>query len=224
MYGEANYFNILNTAKQNKKKVIYEKRVMPMRKKTRVKRGIIIFLFVVNYIPYISAQKICLKNNLIHDAVLIPNLSAEWTLSDKLSIDLNAAYNPFQFSDTKKWKLIAFRPEIRFWTFKKYAGAFWGVHVGYKFFNMGGIGIDIPSFGDLSSSRVQGSMYDAGITFGHQWILSPRWGIEAFLGVGYAKSVYDEYVCVKCGEKSGRYNDDYFGPTKTGISLVYMLK
>lgn len=202
---------------------MWRKRI-PMENRRRLIRVIIVLLFTVNGVVHVRSQNVCLKNNLIHDAVLIPNLSTEWTISDKLSVDFNVAYNPFQFSDTKKWKLIAFRPEIRFWTFKKYAGAFWGVHVGYKFFNMGGIGIDIPSFGDLSSSRVQGSTYDAGITFGHQWILSPRWGIEAFFGVGYAKSVYDEYVCVKCGEKSGSYNDDYFGPTKTGISLVYMLK
>ena len=116
------------------------------------------------------------------------------------------------------------QPEVRFWTFKKYAGLFWGIHTGYKFFNIAGIDRDIPAFGNLSASRVEGSSYDAGISLGYQWILSPRWGVETFLGVGYAKLQYDKYICVKCGEKSGSYNDNYFGPTKAGIALIYMLK
>jgi hypothetical protein len=197
---------------------------MPMHEKNRVKRILIIFLFGVNYISIASSQGICIKNNLLYDAIWVPNLNTEWTISDNLSIDFNVAYNPFQLSETKKWKLIMLQPEVRFWTFKKYAGFFWGIHTGYKFFNIGGIDRDIPAFGNLSASRVEGSSYDAGISLGYQWILSPRWGVETFLGAGYAKLQYDKYICAKCGEKSGSYNDNYFGPTKAGIALIYMLK
>jgi hypothetical protein len=192
--------------------------------KRPVKRAAVIFLLTVGFVPYIWSQKICIKNNVLYDAALIPNLSLELTASDKMSVDIDAAYNPFQISDTKKWKMIMFQPELRFWTFKKYAGSFWGIYMGYKYFNIGGIDWNIPSFGNLSTSRVQGSAYDAGISFGRQWILSTRWGFETFLGLGYSKLVYDKYVCGKCGEKLGNYNDNYFGPSKAGVALIYMLK
>lgn len=192
--------------------------------KRRIEIAVIIFLLSMGFVPNVWSQKICIKNNLLYDAVLIPNLNFEFTVSDKMSIDVATAYNPFQISDTKKWKMIMFQPELRFWTFKKYAGFFWGIHTGYKFFNIGGIDRDIPAFGNLSASRVQGSAYDAGFSFGRQWILSPRWGVETFLGVGYSRLLYDKYVCGKCGEKLGNYTDNYFGPTKAGIALIYMLK
>jgi hypothetical protein len=187
-------------------------------------KAIIIIILSIMSIDQMSSQKICLKNNILYDMALMPNLDCEVSISKKISLDMDVVYNPFQISDTKKWKMLMFQPEVRYWTGVKYASSFFGIHAGYKIYNIGGIDIDNPVFGNLSDYRDQGNLWDAGITYGHQWILSARWGIEAFIGAGYAKLNYDKYKCVKCGEMTGSYATDYFGPTKAGISLVYMIK
>ena len=49
-------------------------------------------------------------------------------------------------------------------------------------------------FKKLRDHRYDGYMYGGGISIGHQWILSKRWGIEGEIGAGYARMHYDEYA------------------------------
>ena len=76
----------------------------------------------------------------------------------------------------------------------------------------------------MQQNRYEGHFYGAGISIGHAWILKRRWGIEATLGLGYARIVYDKYPCAVCGTRLKSGNRDYFGPTKVGISLIYLIK
>ena len=48
--------------------------------------------------------------------------------------------------------------------------------------------------------------------------------MEATIGVGYARLEYDKYArdC-KC-EKLGHNTRNYFGPTKVGLSFIYVIK
>jgi hypothetical protein len=55
-------------------------------------------------------------------------------------------------------------------------------------------------------------------------VLGNRWGLEATVGVGYAYLDYDKYPCAKCGRKIGSASEHYFGPTKAGITLIFMIK
>lgn len=61
----------------------------------------IIFLFVG---ISLSAQDMAVKTNLLYDATTTFNLGAEFCLAPKWTLDLSANYNPFTFSDNKKWK------------------------------------------------------------------------------------------------------------------------
>lgn len=61
----------------------------------------IIFLFIG---ISLSAQDIAIKTNLLYDISTTINLGAEFRLAPKWTLDLSANYNPFTFSDSKKWK------------------------------------------------------------------------------------------------------------------------
>ena len=52
----------------------------------------------------LSAQNVAVKTNLLYDATTTFNLGAEIGLSPRWTLDLSANYNPFSFSDNKKWK------------------------------------------------------------------------------------------------------------------------
>ena len=48
--------------------------------------------------------------------------------------------------------------------------------------------------------------------------------MEATVGVGYARVDYDRYNCQDCGTKLNSGHKNYFGPTKLGLSLIYIIK
>ena len=50
-----------------------------------------------------------------------------------------------------------------------------------------------------------------------------RWSIKATTDVRYARVSYDRYNCRDCGSKLNSGHKNYFGPTKLGISLIYIL-
>lgn len=193
-------------------------------KKISIRLLLSFVIVILGSIEYTYSQKVAIKNNTLYDAVQIPNLNLEIAISPRISLDLNYAYNPFQINENKKWKLSGTQPEIRYWTKKRFKGHFFGIHGGYSIFNIGGIDIQNPVFEDLGSHRFQGTLYNAGLTYGFLWRFSSHWGLETFVGVGYARLNYDKYKCVTCGEKLGTYITEYFGPTKAGISLVYLIK
>ena len=54
--------------------------------------------------------------------------------------------------------------------------------------------------------------------------LKKRWSIEASVGLGYARIEYEKYPCAECGSRLKSDTRNYFGPTKVGISLIYLIK
>ncbi len=165
------------------------------------------------------APRIALKTNLLYDATTTINLGAEFLLGRKLTLDVPLSYNPWTFSDNKKIKHFLVQPELRYWTCEPFNHSFFGVHLHYAYFNMGGF----KQLG-MENFRYQGNLYGAGISYGYHWILAPRWSLEGTIGVGYARLIYDKYECETCGDFVGSETKDYFGPTKAGVSLVFMIK
>jgi len=76
----------------------------------------------------------------------------------------------------------------------------------------------------LRKYRYEGTLYGAGIAYGHQWILGKRWNLEATIGVGYARIEYDKYEYQTCGPYIKKGTKDYIGPTKVGINFIYIIK
>ena len=167
-----------------------------------------------------SAQKVALNNNLLIDGMASVNLGVEFKAGKRTTINIPASLNLWSFSDDKKFKHFAIQPEFRWWACQPFAGHFWGIHAHYASYNAGGIG----PFDAVKEHRYEGWLAGGGISYGYNWILAPRWSLEAEVGAGYAYLSYDKFPCGKCQPASGHENKHYFGPTKLGLSLVFLIK
>lgn len=188
------------------------------------KLKLIIFIAVLcGTCSQLAAQKVALKNNLLYDATATPNLQLELGLTPKTTLELGVGVNPFNFSDNKKFKHWLFQPEYRYWLCERFSGHFFGVHAHGGQFNVGNW--DIPIALDVfKNHRYEGYFYGAGLSYGYQWVLSPRWNIEANIGGGYARIHYDKFPCAKCGTRQDKGKHNYWGVTKAAVSVVYFLK
>lgn len=192
-------------------------------------------LFYISVLPS-SAQSIpsdsvifiptgSIKNNLLYDATLTPNIGLEVKIGSRSTFQVFYGINPWKFSDTKKWRHWSLMPEYRYWLKKEKApyllGWFAGVHALGGEFNVGGVDMPFGMMKWLKNNRYEGWYIGGGLTLGHAWRLSDRWRLEAAVGVGYIRFRYDRYQNEWCGDfiHSGTY--DYFGPTKLALNIAY---
>lgn len=164
---------------------------------------------------------IAIKSNVLYDLTGTFSLGAEFRLGEKMSLDVPLNYNPFTFSDNRKWKHFLIQPELRLWVKETFSGHFFGLHAHYAYYNIGNLPKPFSQY--MRSNRMQGWFAGTGVSYGYRWDFSHNWGLEATIGAGYAYMDYDKYPCVKCGDKTGSTTKHYFGPTKVGITLIYIL-
>lgn len=174
--------------------------------------------------------KVGIKTNLLYGAgAFTPNVGVEIGLGRRTTLDLSGGYNWFNLKGTadnnKKLVHWLVQPEFRYFLCEKFNGHFFGVHGLYSQYNIGGH--ELPMlFGKGSKEyRHEGNAFVAGISYGYQLMLGKHWNLEFNIGVGYMHLKYDKYACPTCGKKveSGA-TKNYFGPTKAGISLIYIIK
>lgn len=184
--------------------------------------SIILFLFVLGS----HAQSVGLKTNIAHWATMAtPNIGIEMALNRKYTLEVDAGYNPFTFSDNKKFKHWLVQPELRYWTCESFNGHFFGVHALAAEYNVGGIDLPIGRLKNIKNERYEGYAFGGGISYGYQWPIAKRMNLELSIGAGYAYLLYDKYNCVLCGEKlESDVKENYFGVTKAAISLIYFIK
>ena len=95
----------------------------------------ICFFFFLLFSLQSFSQKVVLKNNLVYDALLTPNLSVEFSLGKKWTLDTQIGMNFFFYENdatangykTKKWSHWLVQPEIRYWTCETFNGWFLGL-------------------------------------------------------------------------------------------------
>jgi outer membrane protein OmpA-like peptidoglycan-associated protein len=167
----------------------------------------------------IETPTIVLKSNLLYDLTSTINLGAEFRLSDRFTLDVPFNYNPWTFSGNKKIKHLGVQPELRYWLKQSFGGSFLGVHAHVATYNWSRVFTDY---------QYEGWLIGGGLSYGYRWNLGSRWGLEASVGVGYARLNYDKYAapkedCITCGERLKSSGRNYFGPTKVALSLVYTI-
>ncbi|MDR2919892.1 MAG: DUF3575 domain-containing protein [Tannerella sp.] len=188
-----------------------------------MKKGIFIVLVAFLSLPLYS-QHIALKNNLVYDATLTPNLSLEIALAKKITLDLGFGYNPFEFSDGKQFKHWLAQPELRFWMCEKFNGTFFGIHAHGGEFNVANLDLPFDFMQQLKDHRYEGYFYGGGVSIGHEWVLAKHWNLEASIGGGYARVEYDKYECGDCGAKLKSDHYNYFGVTRATLSIIYIFR
>lgn len=169
-----------------------------------------------DYLP-----KFGVKTNILYLAAATPNIALEFALAHKWTLDLMTAYNPFQLQKGGINLLWFVQPEVRYWFCQRFERHFVGLHGIYGRFNIGDVGFLTKTF---EQNRYNGWGAGAGIAYGYHMPIGKRWAMEFTLGAGYVYLEYDKYRCYECDEFVARKNRYYFGPTKAGISLIYMIK
>lgn len=184
----------------------------------------LVILALATSLSFSFAQKVAIKNNLLYDATVTPNLALEIAMSRKMTLEMAAGLNFFDFSDNKKFKHWLVQPELRWWTCDVFNGHFFGLHGHGAQFNVGGWDIPVGRLKTFRDNRYQGYLYGGGLSYGYQWLLRPRWNLEASIGGGYARIHYEKYPCTTCGTKLDEGHTNYFGVTKAAVSLIYIIK
>lgn len=139
------------------------------------------------------------------------NAEVSMTLDRKHSLHLPLYYNPFVFSGNKKLQNFTLLPGVRSWMLESYIGGFIGANaIGTKYHFT------------WKDYRYRGQAYGAGISAGYALMLSPRWNLEAEVGIGLVWADYQKYPCEKCTQKLEDKQGWYPVPNKVGVSLVYL--
>lgn len=168
----------------------------------------------------INAQKWGITTNALYWATSTPNIGVEYAFHSRMSLAASASYNPFTFGNNHKLKHVLGQIEYRYWLNSSFKGHFFGVHAQGGVFNFSGL----PLTNTMRDYRFEGNAYGGGFTYGYQWTINQRFRIGAEIGLGYLYLDYDKFYCPTCGERIDHYRNNYLGPTKAAVSLVYLLK
>lgn len=191
-----------------------------------MKKAFTLLFFTALAATAVQAQRVVLKHNVLLDVVHSPNLSLSLGLNKKQTLDFQVGFNPFTYNaaDNAKFRHITVQPEWRYWTCERFNGWFVGVHAHAGRFNAGNVSMPFNLFHTVKDNRYEGWFAGAGVGLGYQLPLSRRFSLEAEIGAGYAYVDYDRFACGKCGSRQHEGNTDYWGVTRAGLSLVYVLK
>jgi hypothetical protein len=162
------------------------------------------------------------KTNLIYDGALTPNLAIEVPIKKKFSIELSSTYNAWDMKDNVKWKNLMIIPEFRYWLKDNTSGQFFGAHIGWAKYNIGGI--TMPYFADANYYRYDGWAIGLGLAAGYKWQITNSLSTEVNIGVGVIYTKYDKYLAPKCGPFWGSFKNILIAPTKVGLSFIYMFQ
>lgn len=199
----------------------------------------------------LCGQQIAIKNNLLYDATASVNLALEFALADNLTVDVSGSYNPWVFPQKTynlrgdlikeyngKFKHLMIQPELRWWPCEKFSRHFLGLHAHYAVYNVGGLDFLPDGFGEykrpngasyvyvdgIQNNRFEGWLAGAGVAYGYHLLISTRFSMEFTLGLGYTFLAYDKYKCGDCGEKLSNSQMHFLGPTKAGLTAIFMIQ
>ena len=110
-----------------------------------------------------------LKNNLLYDLTLTPNIGVEVVADSANSIQVFYGLHPWIFSNNKKLRHWSLMPEWRHWTQPRkglLTGWFWGIHLVGGQYNIGGKHLPFGLFKPLRYNRYEGWYAGGGLTLG----------------------------------------------------------
>ena len=171
-----------------------------------------------------GAQTVAVKSDLLTGSMLTsPNLGVELKLSERFTLEAGFHYNPFPAGGDRRWKHWFVQPELRYWMCQL-RRTFLRGKPDVRRVQRSKARLPFGLFKGIRSERYEGDFTGVGISYGYHFILSPRWGLETSIGVGFLHTGYERYRCSHCGERTGSGNRNLVAPTKAAISIVYMIK
>jgi len=125
------------------------------------------------------------------------------------------------FTSTRKFRVLAFQPEIRFWPgHDSRNGFFAGLHLGIAWYNVAFNGDTRYQDHSRTTPAIGG-----GCAAGYRLILSHdhKWGLEASIGAGIYHLDYDTFQNSAGGRITGRRRRTFFGVDQAAVSIVYRI-
>ena len=163
---------------------------------------------------------ISVKTNLMAYSTLIPNVGVEVRITPRLSFEITGLYSPYNlFVHDFKTRVLAMKPEIRYWwgeSLRK--GHFVGIHLPVAGFN-------IQLNEDFRYQDPNHALWGVGLNYGYAMLIGKRqnWSLDFTIGFGYMDVKYDVYEGVRNGKYVRTEEKHYFGPTRVGINLSYII-
>lgn len=159
---------------------------------------------------------LAVKSNLLVLATTVANVGVEVELCPHATLDIPVLYSPYDITPTRKVRVLATQPELRWWPGSVMQGHFVGLHT-----HVAGFNIAVNDKGRYQDPNH--ALWGMGVSYGYAllWGKSKQWGVEFTLGVGFAEYDYDVYQNWPGGQLFDSGSDWYWGITRAGISLSY---
>ncbi|MDR1527425.1 MAG: DUF3575 domain-containing protein [Dysgonamonadaceae bacterium] len=170
---------------------------------------------------------IALKNNLLYDAALLPNLTVEWYMGKQWSLAVEGKWSWWTFDQPiqNQWfhRIQTLGVELRKWVKSPYPlhGHALGVYS-----TIGNYDIRLFTENEYTKGWLSYLSWSAGLSYAYSVPVARRFNLEFGLAAGYVGGRYYEYdYCMTHEHWAQRiiYNRNYFGPTRVNISLVWLL-
>ena len=171
-------------------------------------------------VEYQKTPLMSVKTNLLAYSTLIPNLGFEVRLAKHWSAEITGLYSPYNlFRHDLKTRVLAMKPEVRYWfgeSLRK--GHFVGVHMPIAGFN-------VQLNDDYRYQDPNHALWGLGLNYGYAMLLGKqqKWSIDFTIGFGYMDLKYDVYEGVYNGKYIRTEEKHYFGPTRVGINISYLI-
>lgn len=168
-----------------------------------------------------GARIVRLKTNLLYDACLIPNIGIDVAYTDSWSV--SAGWHYADFSSNRRhryWQSYGGELEVRRWLSPTRKmdkqGSYAGVYLqGFNY------DVEINDHHGFQSDHWH---FALGLSYGYSAPISSRLNLDFNIGVGYLSGKYYKYYPDDgCYVWSATKHLRYFGPTKVGISLGWLI-
>ncbi|MBQ6378742.1 MAG: DUF3575 domain-containing protein [Prevotella sp.] len=182
-------------------------------------------LVALTSVGEVKAQTFAVKNNLLYDVTLTPNLGFDLKVDSLWTVGAVVGLNAWDINkDTnKKWRHVLVEPNFRRWLngeafHKRYIEG----DLIYSHYNVGNTRIPFGLYGAVKDRRLQGDLLALGGKYGYSWIMARHWRIEAEAGIAVGYAWFKEYECPACGMQLGE-GDRIFLLPQLGVNIVYII-
>lgn len=172
-----------------------------------------------------EAQSFALRNNLLYDATLTPNIGADIRLDSLWTLGAVVGINAWDVDKekNKKWRHLLIEPNVRRWLNRTpFSKSYIEGDLIYSHFNVGNTRIPFSLYDAVKEKRLQGDLFALGGKYGYSWILARHWRVEAEAGIAIGYAWFKEYECPTCGQQLGE-GDRIFLLPQLGINVVYII-
>jgi hypothetical protein len=168
------------------------------------------------------AQRLALNNNLVFDVAGAFSAGVEVRTSQMSSIELYGSLRPWKRGTEKVHKHWTLQAQYRLWPCQVMNGFFWGPYIHGGQFNLANQSVLFGLLKGLEPYRYEGWFVGGGIGIGYQYAIARHWNLGAEIGVGYTYVDYGKYNCEVCGIEKDRGKYHYIGPSRLGLSIIYV--